>query len=245
MKALKYKDFYNVPGIYKITNIINGKFYIGSSVNLYNRNRGHHNKLVHGTHSNPKLQNSVNKYGIDNFTFEIVISGCDVSKLLILEGQYITKLNPEYNIDVVDINGKRTCSEHTKKLIGEKSKQKYIDKPELLEQQRQKMKNFGCWNKGLVNIYSEDTLKKMRDAGIKNSKKRTKESSVNFINAGKIAREKSKVKIIQYDLNMNLIKEWSSMAEAAKFYSAHNAGNIHTACKKGIKLYDSYWGVKK
>jgi len=243
MQLIDRKTFNKIPGIYKITNLINGKFYIGSTKNLYKRSREHYSKLNTSTHPNKKLLNSVEKYGIENFKFEPIHSHCEIKDLLVLEGRYISNLSPEYNIDEVDINGVRSCSESTKKLIGEKSKQKFIKNPKLKE----KFINSRVpgWNKGMTNIYSSETLEKMRKAGIENIKKRDPEIQKKFINAGKISREKSRIKIIQYDLSMNPTKEWESMAEAARFYNAHSSGNIHTACKKGIKLYNSYWRVKK
>lgn len=59
-------------GIYKITNIINNKIYIGSSINLYNRKSQHLKLLKYGKHENSYLQNSFNKYGEENFKWEII-----------------------------------------------------------------------------------------------------------------------------------------------------------------------------
>jgi group I intron endonuclease len=56
--------------IYKITNKINGKTYIGQSVNQFN-NRYNGGKWWLYTH-NKHLKNSVNKYGLDNFDVEIL-----------------------------------------------------------------------------------------------------------------------------------------------------------------------------
>jgi len=62
----------NTSGIYRITNTINGKFYIGSAVNLRVRWNLHRSALLHKVHGNPKLQNAWNKYGPDAFTFEVL-----------------------------------------------------------------------------------------------------------------------------------------------------------------------------
>lgn len=51
-------------GIYCIENIINGKKYIGQSINLKDRLYGHKTKLKHNKHKNRHLQFAVNKYGI-------------------------------------------------------------------------------------------------------------------------------------------------------------------------------------
>jgi group I intron endonuclease len=62
----------NNMGIYKITNIINDKVYIGSSVDVKNRIRHHKFHLSKNTHNSPKLQNAYNKYGSESFIYEII-----------------------------------------------------------------------------------------------------------------------------------------------------------------------------
>lgn len=238
-------EFNKIPGIYKIINIINGKFYIGSTKNLYKRSREHFSKLNTQTHPNEKLMNSVKKHGINNFKFEIILSHCATEDLLVLEGKYITHLKPDYNLDEVDVHGKRHCSESTKKLIGEKSRQKFIYKPELKTIFINSIGNMSGWNKGLTNIYSEETLKKMSAAGKKNIKNRDPEIQEKFFKAREKAWISNQKKIIQYDLNMSPIKEWDSLTDAAKYFNAKSLGNFTTACNKGIKLFGSYWRKKE
>jgi group I intron endonuclease len=59
-------------GIYKITNIINGNFYIGSSSNIQKRRQKHFRYLRNGRHENKHLQNAFSKYGELAFVFEII-----------------------------------------------------------------------------------------------------------------------------------------------------------------------------
>ena len=59
--------FHKAPAIYKITNTMNGKFYIGQAVNFYARMWLHFVKPP-----NPKLKNAVHKYGWDKFNAEIL-----------------------------------------------------------------------------------------------------------------------------------------------------------------------------
>lgn len=59
-------------GIYKITNKINGKVYVGQSVELEERKREHFRCLRKGIHDNIYLQNSFYKYGEENFVFEVI-----------------------------------------------------------------------------------------------------------------------------------------------------------------------------
>jgi len=84
-------------GIYKITNIINNKIYIGSSKNILNRIWNHKTLLRNNNHPNKKLQNSFNKYKEVNFKFEIV-EYCKIEELIIKEQNYIDGLNPYFNI---------------------------------------------------------------------------------------------------------------------------------------------------
>ena len=59
-------------GVYIITNTINNKYYIGSSKDLRKRLRDHKNSLIKNKHENERLQHSVDKYGIESFTFEVL-----------------------------------------------------------------------------------------------------------------------------------------------------------------------------
>lgn len=56
-------------GIYKIVNKINGKHYVGSSINIDKRWSGHRYLLINNKHENQHLQNAWNKYGEDTFEF--------------------------------------------------------------------------------------------------------------------------------------------------------------------------------
>lgn len=69
-----------VTGIYKITNTVNGKCYIGQSTNLGKRIKKHIDTLLNGSNRNEHLQNAYNKYGAGCFTIEI-IEECDENSL--------------------------------------------------------------------------------------------------------------------------------------------------------------------
>lgn len=90
-----------LTGIYKIVNIINNKLYIGQSVDIYKRWNYHKYELNNNKHFNIHLQNSWNKYGEDNFKFEI-IEICPKDRLNDKEKYYIMFYNSNnengYNI---------------------------------------------------------------------------------------------------------------------------------------------------
>jgi group I intron endonuclease len=83
--------------IYKITNLLDGKFYIGSTNNLIKRYYTHINHIRTNRKTCVKLVRAVNKYGESNFKFEIILT-CPLEYLIKVEQWFIDNLNPEYNI---------------------------------------------------------------------------------------------------------------------------------------------------
>lgn len=77
-----------IVGIYKIENKLNGKTYIGQTINYKKRKRVHLNYLKNGKHHNSYLQRSFDKYGQSNFNIELVVE-CPVDMLDLLEKEYI------------------------------------------------------------------------------------------------------------------------------------------------------------
>lgn len=102
IKAI-YKDNNAKSGIYCLTNIVTGKFYIGSAVNLTRRFREYFSikyltkeLLV----NNSYIYKALLKYGYSNFKLEI-IEYCNKESLINREQYYIDLLKPEYNLCLV------------------------------------------------------------------------------------------------------------------------------------------------
>ena len=100
-------------GIYKIENLVNGKLYIGQSVNLRKRRTRHFTELRNNKHTNPHLQRAFNKYGEKNFNFEIILY-CNTEDLNYYENFFINLYKTQssgYNIcyagSVPDNSGKK------------------------------------------------------------------------------------------------------------------------------------------
>jgi group I intron endonuclease len=87
-----------ISGIYAITNLVNGKRYIGSSFNVEKRIGTHLWFLSRGRHPNKYLQSSWDKYGKESFIITILSYVPDIEKLLEYEQAWIDGYNPEYNI---------------------------------------------------------------------------------------------------------------------------------------------------
>jgi len=83
--------------VYKITNVINEKKYIGSTVNYKARKQEHFRDLFLNKHHSIALQRAYNIYGKDNFIFEIIEKVKDKNDLISKEQFYIDSLYPEYN----------------------------------------------------------------------------------------------------------------------------------------------------
>lgn len=107
-------------GIYAIVNIKNGKFYIGSAVQLKRRKTNHLWHLKNDSHQNEYLQRSWNKYGDSYFVFKVV-EYCDIDALIIREQFYINEfVNTNILYNICNVAGSplgRICTDETKKKI--------------------------------------------------------------------------------------------------------------------------------
>lgn len=114
--------------IYKITNKVNGKIYIGKTVQEFERRCQSHRYK-----SCVAFNNAINSYGWDNFEKEEFICSLSEDYLSILEEQTIKTFNSivpnGYNIIKID-NGLNRYSQETKNKISE-AKKKYYSKLEV------------------------------------------------------------------------------------------------------------------
>jgi group I intron endonuclease len=86
-----------VSGIYLITSKVNGKKYVGQSVDIGQRWRMHLSTLKNNKNPNNHLQNHFNKYSIEDLTFEVLEEVVDLSLLTEREQYYMDLLKPEFN----------------------------------------------------------------------------------------------------------------------------------------------------
>ncbi len=125
-----------ICGIYTITCIINGKIYVGYSNDIEKRFKEHRRELNNDIHTNDRLQKAWNKYGIDNFIFE-VLEEYEAEFLSSMENWWCNMLNSHnrnigYNIQSTNPYGKFSCSEETlEKIRKVKSTPEYKSKMSL------------------------------------------------------------------------------------------------------------------
>lgn len=130
-----------MTAIYKISNTINDKFYIGSAVSYTNRVRVHKCHLLKNTHSNPILQSHVNKYGFESLIFS-TIENCDRVNMIEREQYYIDTLNPSININRIAQSPKglkRTPEQIQRMIDGRMKKSGYPKGRTLSEEARKKI----------------------------------------------------------------------------------------------------------
>lgn len=89
VQLCKHKGETMARGIYKIINIINNKFYVGSAVDLKRRKTRHFSELRNGKHNNRHLQAAWVKYGEQSFIFVVVEELDTAADLLAAENKWL------------------------------------------------------------------------------------------------------------------------------------------------------------
>lgn len=115
-------------GIYTITNVLDGKMYVGLALDVSTRLRKHREYLKRGNHANIRLQRAWNKYGENSFRFELLEEWVE-TMLFCMEHYWATLLNTHdenygYNIKPTNPYGYSRLSEETKKKISISNKGK-------------------------------------------------------------------------------------------------------------------------
>jgi len=140
-------------GIYRIKNLINGKCYYGSSKQIEKRLNRHRRELKNNIHINCILQRAWDKYGEDNFLFEVV-KECDINILLETEQKYLD-LQPEYNIGIKSSGGdnltKNPNRDKIVKKMTESIKRRYntMTDEEKKEKYSKSMETNSNWKGGI------------------------------------------------------------------------------------------------
>lgn len=126
-------------GIYKITNTVNNKFYIGSSQNMEKRWIQHKSHLKCQRHHSSYLQNVANKYGIENLVFSVLVY-CPKEDLLQLEQYLMDFYQPQYNISKLATScaGVPKSEIHKQRLREANLGKKYSDETKRKHSERQK-----------------------------------------------------------------------------------------------------------
>lgn len=154
-------SYKKITGIYMIKNIVNNKIYIGSSMDIKNRWKGHKHGLRNNISNNKLLQSDWNKFGEHNFIFEIVCS-CNADELILKEMEYIKKIpiDNRYNIKIGNIHSNKSKIKTSNSMV-EYHKSKSIKTlnrvPNILVDKETQLKIINLYN----NNYSMTSISKL------------------------------------------------------------------------------------
>ena len=156
-------------GIYKITNKLNGKVYIGQSIDIDTRWRQHINAK-----DNFAIHNAIKKYGKENFKFEVLLE-CPAEMLNVWERDMIALYNcmSPYGYNLTEGGEGHHLSEETRLKMSNTRKGKHHS-----EETKIKISNA---QKGIP--LSEETRLKMSEA--RKGKHHSEETKIKISNARK------------------------------------------------------------
>lgn len=250
---MEYRTPNALCGVYKITNNVNGKVYIGQSINIKNRWKDHINALNRKDSSCTLLQRAWNKYKQENFSFEI-LELCPEYMLDEVETKYIDIYDAHKNGYNIEPGG------NSNKCLSDETKQKIREAHlgmKASDETRKKMSEsrLGDKNPMYRQTHSEETRKKISKA----NKGRTghpcsdyQKECARFANLGKEVSEETRKKIseankgnIPYNKNLRpvycieLNKVFENASSAGKELSIRS-GNIINCCEHTRKTCGGY-----
>lgn len=251
-------DFNNCV-VYKHTNKINGKCYIGI---VLNGRKPEHRWGINGCNyldnKQYKFARAILKYGWDNFEHEILFVGLTVEEAKAKEKELIKKYDSYKNGYNSTLGGDGSLGLKHSKETKEKLRRQHLG-TKATEEARKKMslsqirfrekltfeerkKIFGLPGKK-NGMYGSHRIGEQNPFFGRKHTQETKDK-ISKANSGRISNKRKPV--IQYDLEMNFIKEWSSVTEAANSFGNNSCGHICDCCngKRNI-AYGYIWKYKE
>jgi group I intron endonuclease len=209
-KSLILKDNKGKTGIYRWTNLINSKSYIGSAIDLRKRFWVYFSpkRLVS---SNMAIYKAILKYDYEKFKLEI-LEYCNPEILLVREQYYVDFLRPKYNL--LQKAGSNTGYKHTEETL-------MRFKTRVLSNNTR----FNLSKAATGRVLSEETKTKIscaRKGMTLSNKTREKLSLIGTIRIG--------IPIEVRNVISNEVKEYPSLTLASS-----NMGVSRTAIRKAIK----------
>lgn len=206
--------------IYKITNKVNNKVYIGETNRTIDIRWRQHKNRAEDISNKEYLYCAIRKYGIENFEIE-EIDVCPPEERFALETKYILAYNSlapnGYNL-VLSQNGKTPEIVFTAQKLWEEG-----------------MSIIGISNK--LHMSQKTISSCLKSSGVSDKEIIERRSK----NIGKYS---SKI-VIRYDLEGAYIDEWESASEAAR-QLGYNVSSICKACKGNNLTYKNFiWQYKE
>ena|ERR1700753_3675154 len=211
------KQLRGQSGIYCWINLLNGKYYIGSGVDLGNRVNDYFQDSYYKSRTNTIIVRAILKYGIGNFAL-VILDFCDKEDLLSQEDHFIKTLNPEYNI--LQNAGNSLGYKHTPESI-DKIIQSALGRTHSLEVRKAMSESrMGANNPMFGKIVSDETKAKLSEA----AKNRVKSNKPGLI-----------VEVL--DLENNITTEYQSIREAARSLSTNVSSLLSREKRRTVTPY--------
>lgn len=190
-----------VCGIYRILNRLNGKCYVGQSLDIEARWLDHTDQLKRNWHHSIKLQRAWNKYGKEAFIFE-VLQECSEDQLDYLEAFWMTRLDAVdngYNVIKIYLEDGRIHHQHseeTKRKISKSLKGRTLADTSYLKGKifsKEHCKKISLANKGMKK--SEETKRKISEANLGKTCTLESRRKMSLAQAGKVLSIEHRLKI--------------------------------------------------
>ena len=171
-----------IIGVYKISNLVSDRYYIGYSKNINKRFCVHRSKLKNSCHDNIFLQRAYNLDGEDKFIYEI-IHKCNTDKeAKEIELQYLTDLsirNKLYNLNYNNSGGDLLTNHPDKESIREQILKSYTETISKMssEERKEKYGKNGEKNGMYGKTHTEEARKKFSEVHTGNSYCKGKKAS--------------------------------------------------------------------
>lgn len=209
-----------VVGIYKITNMINGKFYIGASNNVRRRLLEHRTKRK--TSGCKSISLAIKKYGKENFSFEL-IDECGLEVLQEREVFWIAETKPKYN----RCSGGKGCPGHTvsdatRKILSKKGKAHW---DRMTEEERKLRVETQLTGPKEGHVVSEETRNKIRKSRLGSTMPtEVREKIGNANRVSMLGNTSGNKKVDRLSMGGEFLHSYDSIVIAAKELGIHPAG---------------------
>lgn len=212
------RDNRGKPGVYRWTNLTNGKSYVGSSVSLSRRLALYYNlNILTKYRQNSIIHKAILKNGYSRFKLDI-LEYCDREDVIKREQHYMDTFKPEYN--VLKFAGSAIGFVHSPEAI-EKIRLKSIGRKHTVETLAKMMgRTHSEATKNRINnvLATEEVRGKMVNAFLKRKGVKVSEETLAKMKSAQVNRDWVPVagfKVQVTGLTCNLVTEYDSISKAA------------------------------